>query len=317
MPNKQTIIISVLAHGVFLTLFMVGLGGHEGPRQPKAPILTTELKLAEAPPVPKPELAVPEPGVDKTPPEPVSPIEYAGAPQTPPEPNKPLLAEPKDERPLDSMVADQEPSVQERQPVKPRPVPSESDLALAAEHLKEQGVKAPALDLEGVGVAELEAIAAAGQGKVIVRCENKDFAVRGPLGQPNDLTPLVGRQGSWLSDRAIPIPQGRCQEVRQRLLWQYSYRRDQVAAARTFLSLSNRLDQLLFHRQEEAARNKRVDLAAVCRTTGRLVWEHGKVVDFQVTHVELKRAGMAAPRAPAMPLAVAPGVEAQRPTSSR
>jgi hypothetical protein len=290
MPTKIAVILSLAVHAAAVALVAVGLPWADRPVPDKGPMLVSQILLTDSPPEPSGKTQD-KTRSEKHPPQPedAPPVEYAGAPPGDPKPlEHPEPKQTPEPAPAVPAAAANLPAEKPFQQPRSATVASESELAAVSDRLRETGVKVPALDLQGVTLGHLEAIAAAQQGMFIARCGDKDYAVVGSLTAPQALTPMAGQQGNWLSDRSAWVSGEQARAVRERLLWDYSYPRDKVGASTVRLSFGNRLDRLMLWRQEEAASNLGVQLDAVLRTAGKFVWSNGAVTDFEVVTVTLR-----------------------------
>ena len=170
------------------------------------------------------------------------------------------------------------------------PVPSETELAIAVDKLKE-GLDAPRATFGSLSIEDIEAIAKAGQGLILARCEGRHYVVSGELAKPRDLTQLTDRQAERLSARGLFIAATRCGAVREQLRWDHGYDRTQVSRCKVLLMFTSRLDHLILWRQKEAAGKAGVGLEAVRETMGKFRWSGGRVVDFRVLTLTRKDGG--------------------------
>ena len=290
MPSKITIFLSFAVHAA--AVMAIGLSLISSPVSDKESILASQLiatgdpkeQQDEPPAAPKPPES--QEVQEIPPPEKAPPVEYAGAPKPSGDTADPAELEQPQEQDPESLAVSRIPL--EKKALKPTPVASESELAAVADRLRENGVKAPGLDLRGVTLHTLESIAVAGQGMFIARCDDKDYSVVGSPIKPKGLIPITGKQGDWLSDRSALVSNSDSAAVRDRLLWDYGYSRDKASKSSIRFCFGNGLDRLMLLRQEQAARSLDLELSAVVSTAGRFVWNSGKVVDFQVVSVTLR-----------------------------
>lgn len=292
MPSKITIVLSLMLHAAGVLMF-VGLPSASPPESDEVIMLASQIlptddseKKQEEKPSDDPERQE----IQEAPPaEEAPPVEYAGAPKIHGEPDEPAEPEqPQEQVPELPAAAQKPPAKKAPDTPQPAPVASESELAAAANRLRENGVKVPGLDLPGVGLQTLKSIAAAGQGMFIARCDDTDYSIAGALMKPKGLIPITGKQGDWLSDRSALVSDSNTGAVRERLMWDYGYSRDKAFSSAIRLSFGNRLDRLILLRQKQSARSLNLELSAVVRTAGRFVWNGGRVVDFQVVSITLR-----------------------------